>query len=156
MAFKKAPQKIAVGRAARAASPRQPGVVGRNLELSEVDLEIIGALTEFRETLRDRTSLETKYTVRMVAVVVPPPRLGPDDVRKTREALGVSQPVFADFLGTSPSTIRSWEQGQKPPSPMARRFLGLIASDLPYWKNQFRAMIQTRAGEDEKTTKTDI
>ena len=57
--------------------------------------------------------------------------------------------MFADFLGTSPSTIRSWEQGQKPPSPMARRFLGLIAADLPYWKRQFRAMVRIRDGENE-------
>jgi len=82
---------------------------------------------------------------------VPPPRIGPEDVRKTRAALGVSQPVFAGFLGTSPSTVRSWEQGQKPPSPMARQLLRLIASDPSYWKGRFFSMIEPRGGEHEIT-----
>lgn len=63
--------------------------------------------------------------------------------------MGVSQPVFADFLGTSLSTVRSWEQGQKPPSPMARRILGLIASDPLYWKSRFGLMVEPRGGEQE-------
>jgi putative transcriptional regulator len=117
--------------------------------LTEVDQEIIEALTGFRDALRDRTPLEKKYTVRQVVVVVPPPDLRPEDVRKTREALGVSQPVFADFLGTSTSTVRSWEQGQKVPSPMARRILGLIGSDPTYWKSRFAAMVEPRGSEHE-------
>ena len=111
--------------------------------LNEVDREIIGALTDFRDTLRARVPAGPgKYTVRQVGGVLPPPDLGPEDVRRTRAALGVSQPVFADFLGTSASTVRSWEQGQKPPSPMARRLLGLIAADPPYWRGRFFALIQ--------------
>ena len=86
--------------------------------------------------------LEEKYTVRQVVVVVPPPELRPEDVSKTREALGVSQPIFADFLGTSTSTVRSWEQGQKVPSPMARRLLGLIESDPAYWRSRFAEMVE--------------
>jgi putative transcriptional regulator len=121
----------------------------REQELNDVDREIIGALTDLRDTLRARTPLETKYTVRQVGVVVPPPQLGPEDVRRTREVLGVSQPVFADFLGTSTSTIRSWEQGQKTPSPMARRLLSLIAADPIYWNSQFSAMAEIRGGEDK-------
>jgi DNA-binding transcriptional regulator YiaG len=112
-------------------------------DLNEVDREVLGALADFRDTLQDRTPLEQKYTVRRFAVVTPPPQLAPDDVRKTREALGVSQPIFAGLLGTSVSTVRSWEQGQKIPSPMARRFLAVIASDLRYWKEKFISLIET-------------
>lgn len=157
MAQKKSPITVGAGRStgagtmsanSRLPSPKAVNTAGEP-DLTDVEREIIGALTDFRNTLRDRTPLQTKYTIRTVTVVVPPPQLGPDDVRKTREALGVSQPVFADLLGTSASTIRSWEQGQKPPSPMARRFLGLIASDLPYWKSQFRAMVQIRNEEPD-------
>ena len=135
-----------------AASPSQAGSAeargaGHERPLNEVDREVIEVLVGFRDALRDRVPLETKYTVRQVVAVEPPPRLTPADVRQVRESLGLSQPVFADFLGTSTATVRSWEQGQKPPSPMARRFLGLIAADPPYWKSQFRAMVRTR--EDE-------
>src|SRR5438876_5398922 len=85
----------AAGRPAGAgpsSSPVQEGRIkaldaGREPGLTEVDREIIGALTDFRDALRDRTSLERKYTVRQVVVVVPPPQLGPEDVRRTREVL---------------------------------------------------------------------
>jgi putative transcriptional regulator len=123
----------------------------RQGELTEVDREIVEALTGFRDALRDRVPLETRYTVRQVVAVEPPPPLTPADVRGIRESLGLSQPVFADFLGTSSSTVRSWEQGQKPPSPMARRFLGLIAADPHYWKDQFRSMVRTRGAERRKS-----
>jgi putative transcriptional regulator len=117
--------------------------------LNEVDREVVEALTDLRDTLRARTRLDRKYTVRKIATVIPPPPIEPDDVRKTREALGVSQPVFAGLLGTSTSTIRSWEQGQKVPSPMARRFLGLIASDPYYWKGKLHSLIGARGSEQE-------
>jgi putative transcriptional regulator len=106
-------------------------------ELTAIDREVVEALTDLRDTLRDRVPLEKKYTVRHVVVATPPPPMGADDVRRAREALGVSQPVFAGLLGTSPSTVRSWEQGQKAPSAMARRLLGLIESDPAYWRSRF-------------------
>ena len=156
-----APKKAAAGRSSGAGdsdrSRRFDGakVKARDGEckpkLTDIDREVIEALTDFRDALRDRTPLEGKYTVRQVGVVVPPPQLGPEDARKTRAALGVSQPVFAGFPGTSLSTVRSWEQGQKPPSPMARRLLGLIASDPSYWKGRFFSMVEPRGGEHEIT-----
>ena len=115
----------------------------RQQDLNDVDREVLGALADFRDTLHARIPLEQKYTVRKLAAVIPPPQLEPDDVRNTRESLGVSQPVFAGLLGTSVSTIRSWEQGQKTPSPMARRLLALIASDPSYWKEKFMFIIET-------------
>lgn len=154
MANKKAVDKAVAGRRSggdedssrsRRADVRAPDT-GHEPELNEVDREVIGALTGFRDTLRARTPLETKYTVRQVVAIMPPPELGPDDVRRIREELTISQPVFADFLGTSTSTIRSWEQGQKTPSPMARRLLGLIAADPIYWKSRFSAMTVVRSG----------
>ena len=155
MAQKKASQELVHRRSSEADTglPRlrpasnKASAAGRESKLTKADREIIDALTEFRDTLRDRTPLEAKYTVRQVVVVVPPPLIGPDDVRKTRKELGVSQPVFADFLGTSPSTVRSWEQGQKVPSPMARRLLGLIGADPAYWKSRFALMVEPQGNE---------
>jgi putative transcriptional regulator len=157
MAQKKALEKAAARRPSGAnegiSTSQKMGVnppdADHKQELNDVDREIIGALTGFRDTLRARTLLVSKYTVRQVVGVLPPPEFGPDDVRRTREEFGVSQPVFADFLGTSTSTIRAWEQGQKSPSPMARRLLGLIAADPIYWKGRFSEMTEVRAGGDE-------
>jgi DNA-binding transcriptional regulator YiaG len=80
-------------------------------------------------------------------VVASPPQLGPEDLRRTRAALGVSQPVIADFLGASLPAVRAWEPGQKPPSPMARRLLGLIAPDPPYGKRRHDTMVEVRGGK---------
>jgi DNA-binding transcriptional regulator YiaG len=158
MAQQKAPSRSGSGRPrgigrasrSRAGGARAVGSAPEG-ELTEVDREVVEALGGFRDALRDRAPLETRYTVRQVVVVEPPPPLTPADVREIRESLGLSQPVFADFLGTSTSTVRSWEQGQKPPSPMARRFLGLIAGDPPYWRRRFRSMIRTRGGEPRES-----
>jgi DNA-binding transcriptional regulator YiaG len=151
MAHPKAPTRLAScrSRGDDAASPSRAGNdkavgAGRERRLNDVDREVIEALNGFRDALRDRIPLETKYTIRQVSAVEPPPPITPADVRAIRESLGLSQPVFAAFLGTSPSTVRSWEQGQKRPSPMARRFLGLIAADPSYWDGRSRSIVRTR------------
>src|SRR4051812_38410595 len=77
----------------------KPGNGRTEHKLNDVDREIIGALTDLRDTLRTHgTAVGSKYTIREVGAVDPPPQLGPGDVRKTREVLGVSQPVFAAIL----------------------------------------------------------
>jgi hypothetical protein len=53
------------------------------------------------------------------------------------------QEVFAHLLGVSPMTIRSWEQGSRRPSPIARRFLDEIAMS----PGHFRGRILAAAGE---------
>jgi DNA-binding transcriptional regulator YiaG len=48
----------------------------------------------------------------------------------------MSQAVFARFLGVDANTVRSWEQGQRPPSPIARRFMGEVEVDPEYWRRR--------------------
>ena len=50
-------------------------------------------------------------------------------VQLRRETLGVSQPVFASYLGISIAALRGWEQGQKHPSGAARRLLQVLSKD---------------------------
>jgi len=40
-------------------------------------------------------------------------------IKRIREHVHVSQPVFARYLNTSESTVQKWETGQKRPSGMA-------------------------------------
>ena len=47
----------------------------------------------------------------------------------------MSQASFAAFLGVDPSTVRSWEQGIRLPSPLACRLLSAIAEDPDYWRD---------------------
>ncbi len=54
------------------------------------------------------------------------PPLEPRDIRKLRERLHVSQPVFARYLNTSESTVEKWESGAKKPSGTALKLLSIV------------------------------
>jgi len=48
-------------------------------------------------------------------------------IKAIRENAHVSQSVFAAYLNTSPSTVRSWEQGGKSPKGTSLKLLNLVA-----------------------------
>lgn len=50
------------------------------------------------------------------------------DIRKIREKVNVSQPVFAKLLNTSPETIKKWEQGERHPTGTSLKLLNLVAA----------------------------
>ena len=54
------------------------------------------------------------------------PALKPEQIKKLRLRLRVSQPVFARYLNTSESTIEKWETGAKQPSGMALKLLFVV------------------------------
>jgi len=83
------------------------------------------ALTHKRGELGAVRSTRSKVTLRRVEVSPPPDYRG-SDVQRLREALGLSQTVFAGLLGASASTVRAWERGARRPSDMARRLLELV------------------------------
>jgi len=47
-------------------------------------------------------------------------------VKKVRDALNVSQAVFAQLLGVSDVLVRSWERGVRAPAPVACRLMDQI------------------------------
>lgn len=55
--------------------------------------------------------------------VVPPPRYSAADVRRIRERLGVSQPIFGRMLNASDRTVKAWEQGARTPDGPSLRLL---------------------------------
>lgn len=71
----------------------------------------------------------TKVTMREFDSLCPPPvrTFGAADIRRLREALNFSQPVFALHLHTTASTVRKWEQGETRPTGPALKLLNLIA-----------------------------
>jgi putative transcriptional regulator len=83
-----------------------------------------------------------KLTARSYRAGFAPTAYGPDDVKRVRDVLGMSQANFAGYLGVDANTVRSWEQGTRPPSTIARRFMGEIESDPAYWR---RRVAQTLA-----------
>jgi putative transcriptional regulator len=103
--------------------------------------EIVEGLTDLAATLRAGQPLESRFTVRTYKIA-PPPYRG-DDVRRVRELMAMSQGAFAAFLGADPSTVRSWEQGLRPPSPLACRLLSEIEADPRHWRTRLAACLVT-------------
>jgi putative transcriptional regulator len=69
---------------------------------------------------------ETMHT--FDALCLPPVRkLSPREIKRIRLREKVSQPVFAEYLNASPSTIKKWETGEKHPTGPALKLLNIVA-----------------------------
>ena len=70
-----------------------------------------------------------KMTMRKFDTICPPPvrEFGAADIKRLRETLKFSQPVFALHLHTTASTVRKWEQGETRPAGPALKLLNVIA-----------------------------
>jgi putative transcriptional regulator len=110
--------------------------------------EMVEGLHAVCEAIEAGVPLEQVATVRSYQIDVALPPMGPGEVRAIRELLGLSQALFADFLGVGLATVRSWEQGQREPSALARRFLSEIRDDPAYWRESLarRTVLKGEAG----------
>lgn len=70
-----------------------------------------------------------KVTMREFDVMCPAPvrEFSAVDIKRLRERLKFSQPVFARHLHTTASTVRKWEQGETRPAGPALKLLNVIA-----------------------------
>ena len=105
-------------------------------KLSPAGARIVSAFEEALDAMRGGDPSERRLTVRTYHAEFVRPAYGPDDVRRVRSLLRMSQVVFSRFLGVEPNTVRSWEQGSRPPSAIARRFMGEIEADPVYWRKR--------------------
>jgi CubicO group peptidase (beta-lactamase class C family) len=119
----------------------------RTPQLSPAGAKIVSAFQEAIDVIRSGKPLSGRLTVRSYRGEFVRPTCGPEDVRRVRDLLSMSQVVFARFLGVNPNMVRSWGQGTRPPSSIARRFMGEIedvpiigdsASDVPLWTKPSR------------------
>jgi DNA-binding transcriptional regulator YiaG len=53
-----------------------------------------------------------------------------EKIKAFRNKLELTQPQFAELLGTSQVLISYWETGKRNPAPMSQKFLGLIAENI--------------------------
>jgi putative transcriptional regulator len=110
-------------------------------KLTPKGAKIIAALARFRDTIEAGTPIEQRYTVRRVKLDLSPRTFGPDEVKGIRAIIGVSQPIFGQFLGVDVKTVRSWEQGRRSPSGMACRFLEEIQASPEHWRSRLSAVL---------------
>jgi putative transcriptional regulator len=125
------------GRANKKVPERKPRPAKKSSRgLSPAGTKIVAAFEEAIEAMRSGEPLEKRFTVRTYNRNFAPPAYGPHDVRRVRGILGMSQAVFARFLGVGANTVRSWEQGTRPASTIARRFMMEIEENPEYWRGR--------------------
>ena len=90
--------------------------------------KIIESLRSDLAALHDAGAIG-KVTMREFDAICPPPVREFDavDIKRLRESLKFSQPVFALHLHTTASTVRKWEQGDTRPAGPALKLLNVIA-----------------------------
>ncbi len=83
--------------------------------------DLIGTVEEVRDHIKGKK----KITLRTSKVRMPEaaPEISPKEIVATREALNLSQPVFAQLLNVPTVTAVSWEKGRRKPSGAALRLL---------------------------------
>ena len=102
-------------------------------------------LPSFTRLKQGPEAVTKRFTVRTVELDLKARTYTAEEVKKVRDLLGLSQPLFARFLGVSVQAVHAWENGGKIPSEMARRFLDEIALKPEYWRKRVSQMIVTRA-----------
>ena len=66
---------------------------------------------------------------RTTYVIDPVKKYSNVDIKKIRNRAGMTQAVFADYLGVSPKTIEAWELGRTHPTGPAHRLLDILAQN---------------------------
>jgi len=99
--------------------------------------KIIQGLENFASALEAGDDLTAKYTCRKVVLDLRSIEYTPPMVKKARNALGVSQALFAQFIGASLSNVQKWERGEREPSTMACRFMDELLSDPKLYRKRF-------------------
>jgi putative transcriptional regulator len=117
----------------------------RETKDTSIESEILEALGEFTDAL-EKEEVAKRFTCRQIKLDLKPTSYGPELVKTTRRLLKVSQTLFARFLGISPKTVRSWEQGINTPSPIACRFMDEIRRSPDYWTERLREAAVTEVG----------
>ena len=68
-------------------------------------------------------------TARVTTYVIQPvEEYSKSDIKTIRKNAGMTQAVFADFMGVSTKTVEAWERGRTHPTGPACRLMNILAS----------------------------
>ena len=85
-------------------------------------------MTGLNEALDD--SVGKKQKLKRNTIIIEPVRVyEADEVKKIRKTVGMSQKIFASYLGVSDKTVEAWEAGTNHPSGAASRLLSMMEMD---------------------------
>ncbi len=84
---------------------------------------IMTGLTEAVEDVKE------KKLPRRVVTVLPVKEYQAEEVKAIRNKTGLSQKLFAGYMGGSDKTVEAWESGKNHPSGAASRILNMMEMD---------------------------
>lgn len=93
--------------------------------MSSVYESIMTGLNEAVEDAQERG----KKLPRRVVSVVPVKEYSSLEVKEIRRNTGMSQKLFAGYIGVSTKTVEAWEAGTNKPSGAASRILNMMEMD---------------------------
>lgn len=89
--------------------------------------KILKNIHEMAQDLTDAGVMDLQTMREFDAVCLPEIKhYSKEEIKCIRERQHASQAVFAQYLNTSPSTIKSWEHGDKKPSGAALKLLNVV------------------------------
>lgn len=100
---------------------------------NSIGSSLVARLGRVAAAVESGEDITKRFTCRTVRLQLSPPSYSPKQVKQTRQKLGASQAIFAEFLGVSVSAVQDWEQGLKPPHGAACRLMDEIRRDPAYW-----------------------
>jgi len=112
--------------------------------MSRIGKKIIGRLDRFTNDLERGVDFAQTYTCRQIVLDLDPTEFTAERVLQSRKVLGLSQVLFAKFLGVSPKTVRAWEQGTNPPQGIACRVMDEILHDPDYWRGRLSQLARNK------------
>lgn len=80
------------------------------------------------EAIEDAEAQEKKLS-RRVVTIMPVKEYHSEQIKKIRNSTGMSQKLFASYLGVSNKTVEAWERGINQPSGAASRMLHMMEMD---------------------------
>ncbi len=80
------------------------------------------------EAIEDAKSKEPTLKRRMVTIV-PVKEYEASEIKAIRNSTGLSQKLFAGYMGVSDKTVEAWESGKNKPSGAASRLLTMMEMD---------------------------
>lgn len=112
--------------------------------MSRIGKKIIDRLERFANDLEQGVDIASRYTCRQIVLDLNLKSYDAKQVLKARQTLGLSQMLFARFLGVSVKTVRAWEQGTNTPQEIACRLMDEIQHDPEYWRKRLSQLARSR------------
>lgn len=90
-------------------------------------------MTGLTEAVEDAQSTDKKLR-RRVVTIVPVKEYSASEIQAIRKSTGLSQRLFAGYMGVSDKTVEAWESGKNRPSGAASRLLTMMEMDADLTK----------------------